>query len=126
MIDQAFALAITQPDDTDDRARMWHFLGSGALVWLVWMVSTGMGVVVGDITKPEWQLGFAVPLLFGGLMIISITNRAGIVAAVVGAVVAVLGADLPQGSGVLLAIVLGVAAGGFADARLGATPEATP
>ena len=28
---------------------------------------------------------------------------------------AVLGADLPQGSGVLLAIVLGVAAGGFAD-----------
>ena len=105
---------------------MWHFLGSGALVWLVWMVSTGMGVVVGDITKPEWQLGFAVPLLFGGLMIISITNRAGIVAAVVGAVVAVLGADLPQGSGVLLAIVLGVVAGGFADTRLGATPEATP
>ena len=59
-------------------------------------------------------------------MIISITNRAGIVAAVVGSVVAVLGADLPQGSGVLLAIVLGVAAGGFADTRLGATPEATP
>ena len=53
LIDQAFALAITQPDDTDDRARMWHFLGSGALVWLVWMVSTGMGVVVGDITKPS-------------------------------------------------------------------------
>ena len=125
LIDQAFALAITQPDHTDDRARMWHFLGSGALVWLVWMISTGMGVVVGDITEPEWQLGFAVPLLFGGLMIISITNRAGTVAAVVGAVVAVLGADLPQGSGVLLAIVLGVVAGGIADTRLGATPEAT-
>ena len=74
-------------------------------------------VVVGDITESEWQLGFAVPLLFGSLMIISITNRAGIVAAVVGAVVAVLGADLPQGSGVLLAIVLGVVAGGIADAR---------
>jgi outer membrane lipoprotein SlyB len=59
-------------------------------------------------------------------MIISITNRAGVVAAVVGAVVAVLGADLPQGSGVLLAIVLGVVAGGIADTRLGATPEATP
>jgi predicted branched-subunit amino acid permease len=125
LIDQAFALAITQSDDTDDRARMWHFLGSGALVWLVWMISTGMGVVAGDITEPKWQLGFAVPLLFGGLMIISITNRAGIVAAVVGAVVAVLGADLPQGSGVLLAIVLGVVAGGIADTRLGATPEAT-
>jgi len=31
--------------------------------------------------------------------------------------VAVAGAGLPQGSGVLLAIVLGVAAGGFTESR---------
>lgn len=124
LIDQAFALAITQPDDMDDRTRMWHFLGSGTFLWVMWMSATGMGVLVGDITEPEWQLGFAVPLLFGGLMVISITNRAGMVAAAVGGIVAVLGADLPQGSGVLLAIVLGVAAGGFMDARLEATEQA--
>jgi predicted branched-subunit amino acid permease len=125
LLDQAFALAITQPNDTDDRTRMWHFLGSGAFLWLMWMTSTGAGVAVGDIIKPEWQLSFAVPLLFGGLMVISITNRAGIIAAVVGGIVAVLGTDLPQGSGVLLAIVLGVAAGGFAETHLEAAPEAT-
>ena len=44
-------------------------------------------------------------------------RRAGVVAATVGGIVAVLGADLPQGSGVLLAIVLGVTAGGLMDAH---------
>ncbi|MEM9466729.1 MAG: AzlC family ABC transporter permease [Actinomycetota bacterium] len=123
LLDQSFALALGQPDDMDDRTRMWHFLGSGAFLWSMWMVATGMGVLVGDVTEPEWQLGFAVPILFGGLMILSISNRAGAVAAAVGAIVSVLGADLPQGSGVLLAIVLGVTAGGFVDTR---TEEATP
>ena len=122
LVDQAFALALTQPDELDDRTRMWHFLGSGAFLWTMWMTATGMGVLVGDITEPEWQLGFAVPLLFGGLMVLSITNRAGVVAAAVGGITAVLGAELPQGSGVLLAIVLGVAAGGFVEARAEEAP----
>ena len=117
LLDQSFALALTQPDDMDDRDRMWHFLGSGAFLWVMWMCATGAGVLVGDVAEPEWQLGFAVPILFGGLMLLSISNRAGVVAAAVGAIVAVGGADLPQGSGVLLAIVLGVAAGGFVEAR---------
>ncbi len=124
LLDQSFALAVAQPDDMDDRTRMWHFLGSGAFLWVMWMCATITGVLVGDVTEPEWQLGFAVPILFGGLMILSITNRPGVVAAVVGGTVAVLGADLPQGSGVLLAIILGVTAAGVLDARLGA--ETTP
>lgn len=127
LLDQSFALAIAQPDDLDDRTRMWHFLGSGAFLWTMWMCATGTGVLVGDVTEPEWQLGFAVPILFGGLMILSITNRAGVVAAAVGAVVSVLGSGFPQGSGVLLAIVLGVAAGGFIEARSEAPqPEGQP
>lgn len=117
LIDQAFALAISQPEDLDDRTRAWHFLGSGAFLWTMWMCATLAGVLVGDVVDPDWQLGFAVPILFGGLMVLAITNRAGVAAAAVGAIVSVLGADLPQGSGVLLAIVLGMATGGFLDAR---------
>ena len=117
LIDQTFALANSQPDDLPERTRMWHFLGSGMFVWMMWMVATSAGVLVGDVTEPEWQLGFAVPILFGGLMILSITNRAGVVAAVVGGVVAVLGSSLPQGSGVLLAIVVGMVAGALTERR---------
>lgn len=125
LLDQAFALAAAQPDDLDDTTRMWHFLGSGSFLWIMWMIATGMGVLVGDVTEPEWQLGFSVPILFGGLMILAITNRAGVVAAVVGGTVAVAAAELPQGSGIPLAILLGVAAGGFVDARTrGAEVEA--
>lgn len=123
LIDQSFALALSQPDDLDDRFRMWHFFGSGTFLWIMWMCATGTGVLVGDVTEPEWQLGFAVPILFGGLMILSITNRAGAVAAAVGAIVSVIGSGFPQGSGVLLAIVLGVAAGGFIETRTEAIAE---
>ncbi|MEM9204271.1 MAG: AzlC family ABC transporter permease [Actinomycetota bacterium] len=127
LLDQSFALAVAQPDDIDDRTRMWHFFGSGAFLWTMWMIATALGVLVGDVTEPEWQLGFAVPILFGGLMILSIANRAGFVAAAVGAIVSVAGASLPQGSGVLLAIVLGVTAGGVVDSRTAdAAEEATP
>ena len=118
LIDQVFALAASQPDDLDDRARLWHYLGSGGALWTLWMTSGTSGILVGDVIRPEWQLGFAVPLLFGCLMLLSITNRAGVAAAVVAASVALIGAQLPQGSGVLVAIVAGMVAGTLAETAL--------
>jgi predicted branched-subunit amino acid permease len=117
LIDQSFAVANAQPDGIDDRTRMWHYFGTAALLWTVWQTSVATGIAMGDLIRPEWQLPFAVPLLFGGLMILSITNRAGVAAAVVGASVALLAAELPQGSGVLLAIVAGVTAGAVVEGR---------
>ncbi len=125
LLDQAFALANAQPDDLDDRYRMWHYFGSGAFLFGMWQIVVGVGVVVGDVIRPEWQLTFAVPILFGSLMLLSISNHAGVVAAVVGGVVAMLGTALPQGSGILLAIVLGVAAGAAWEGRLAEDPSAT-
>lgn len=117
LLDQAFALAIGQPDDLDDRTRMWHFTGAGVFLWIRWLCATGAGVLVGDITEPEWQLGVAVPIMFASLAVLAVTTRAGVVAAVVAGVTALVGTGLPQGSGVLLAIVLGVIAGGLTESR---------
>lgn len=111
LLDQSFAMALDQPDEMGDRARMWHFLGSGAFLWAMWISVTTLGIVFGDVINPDWQLSFAGPILFGGLMVLSISDRAGVVAAAVGAVVSIVASGLPQGSGVLVAIVCGVAAG---------------
>ena len=69
---------------------------------------------------PDWHLTFAVPVLFTGLMLLSISNKPGIVAAVVGGGVALLTADFPQGSGVIIAIIAGVTVASMAETRMGA------
>lgn len=126
LIDQCFAVADTAPEleGSSLRYRMWHYLGGGAFLWTMWVVSVAIGILVGDVVREEWSLSFAVPLLFTGLLALSVKNRPGLVAAVVAGSVAVAGRDLPQGSGLLLGIVLGVAAAGIAEGRLekAATP----
>lgn len=118
LIDQVFALANAQPDEMPDRERMWHYFGSAITLWILWVASVTAGLFLGDVIDPDWHLTFAVPLLFTGLMLLSISNKPGIVAAVVGGGVALLTADFPQGSGVIIAIVSGVTAAGLAEARM--------
>ena len=122
LIDQVFALAAQQPDDMPDRERMWHYFGSALTLWSLWIASVTAGLLLGDVIDPGWQLTFAVPLLFGGLMLLSITNKPGIVAALVGGGVALLTADFPQGSGVIVAIIAGVTVAAIAETRMEATP----
>lgn len=120
LIDQAFAVADTAPELADPTPgyRMWHFIGSGAFMWTMWQTAVATGIFVGDVIREEWALNFAVPILFLGLMVLSLKSRPAVVAAVVGAAVAVAAQSFPQGSGLLLAIILGVIAGGVAEVRL--------
>lgn len=118
LIDQVFALANSHPDDMPDRERMWNYLGSAVTLWVLWLGSVTAGLLLGDIIDPDWHLTFAVPLLFTGLMLLSIGDRPGVVAAVVGGGVALLTADFPQGSGVIVAIIAGVTVAAAAEARM--------
>lgn len=119
LIDQSFAVADTATEliEATPRYRMWHFLGAGIAVWVMWQLSVLAGLLIGNVVREEWALNFAVPILFIGLMVFSIKEKPGVLAAIVGATVAFVGRGLPQGSGLLLAIVLGMVAGGLADMR---------
>lgn len=119
LIDQQFAAAETAPElvDPTPRYRLWHFLGGGALLWTVWQVAVALGIAIGDFVREEWQLIFSVPILFLGLMVLSLRSKPTVVAAVVAGAVAVFARGLPQGSGLLLAIFLGAAAGVIAEGQ---------
>ena len=96
LTDQQFAVAETVPElvDPTPRYRLWHFLGAGIFMWSVWQLSVIAGILVGDFVRDEWQLIFTVPILFLGLMILSIKNQAGVAAAIVGGTTALLGLSL--------------------------------
>lgn len=121
LTDQAFAIASTTPGlvESGSRYKIWHFVGAGIFMWSLWQSTILLGLVVGSAIPTSWQLDFAAPILFLGLMVLSISNRPGVVSAVVGAVIAVATRSFPNGTGMLLAIVLGMAAGAVADERQG-------
>jgi len=126
LIDQVFAVFEAEPFEDEVDTRVWRYLGAGATLWMVWMISLAIGIAVGDAVPTSWQLSFSVPVLFGGLMIMSIRNRPGILAAIVAASVALAAASLPSGSGILLAILAGMAAGSWSELRLSARSGSGP
>ncbi len=133
LIDQVFALNVNldldiEPVDTDDRLgyRMSHYIGTGAPMLGVWVVGVVLGLVVGDVIPAEWEVDFAIPLMFLGLMVMSLFNVSSVVAAVLGGTVAVIGRDWPNGMGLLIGAVAGVAAAALVDQLLDSQLENRP
>ena len=115
LVDQAFAMTSTQDKTLPLSYRMSYLLGGGMAAWVLWQVWVTIGILAGDVVPDSWSLEFAIPILFGTLMILAINNFPGAVAATVGGVIAVVAADFPNGTGLLVGAFFGVAAGGLAE-----------
>jgi predicted branched-subunit amino acid permease len=114
LIDQVFALVSVRPEEEPDRFRT-YYLAVGATFWSLWLVVTALGIVIGPVIPEEWNLEFAVPILFMGLLILGIDRWPKMVAAVVGAATTYLAAGLPNRSGLLLGAAVGILAGTIAE-----------
>ncbi len=114
LIDQVFALASPR---TDMDARSWRrfYLATGLCFFTSWTTCVTIGLVVGAAIPTEWRLDVAPAVMFAGLVVLGVTNRPGIVAAVVGAAVCALTLEVPNNGGILIGALSGVAAGFVAD-----------
>lgn len=117
LTDQVFAIDEMQPATTTTRQRMWMFLGAGATFWTIWQSIVAVGILAGGILPEDFPVLFVVAVLFASLMVLSIRNRAGVVAAVVGGAVVLLTRGLPPGTGVVVALLAGALAGAWVEAR---------
>lgn len=114
LIDQVFALASLRRADDPDTFRT-YYLAVGITFWFLWQVTTALGLLIGPIIPAEWNLPFAVPILFLGLIVMGIDKSPKLVAALVGAGVTFLFAGLPNRAGLLVGAVAGIAAGTIAQ-----------
>lgn len=109
VVDESFAIGISagSPARPDRRA----LLLSGAALWVVWVVGTALGSLIGPIVGDPNRLGFdaAFPALFVALLWPLLRSRSAIRAAAAGAIVAfVLGPFTPAGVPLLGAAVVGL------------------
>lgn len=110
LIDQNFALAVIEAESDAETFRT-YYLTTGATFWTLWQITTALGIAIGPVVPEEWNLEFAVPLLFVGLIVIGIDKVSKLVAAVVGAGVTFLFASLPNRSGLLVGALVGILVG---------------
>lgn len=111
--DPAYAYAMQRYLDEDDDSPhiIWYFMGLALMGILTWMIAGIIGITVGAQVPESWSLDFAITLLFLGLLVPAIKDNASLFAAMVGGSVAVLCYSLPYNLGLMLAALLGIAAG---------------
>lgn len=116
MVDQLFALTVTRSADGHDHPQLhWYSASIGGFLWVVWMLATVIGVVLGASVPESWGLTFAAPLIFIGLTFPALVDRATYAAALASGLAAVLAAPLPFNLGLLTAAAVGITAGVLVD-----------
>ncbi len=112
LIDEAYAFAIIHYQQAGTPVhRHWYFLGAGVTLWSIWQISTAAGIVAGAYVPSGWSLDFTIPLTFIALVVPSLSDRAGIAAALIAGLVAVLAAGVPFNLGLIIATLVGMLVG---------------
>jgi len=117
LTDQAFAVSIVH-FDRDPGAldtRVAFYFGAAAPLWVIWQITSIIGVIIGAGVPPEWSLDFAIPLVFMALLVPAVSDRGTRVAAAAGGLAAVVLVALPLNLGLLAAAAVGIAAGIIAE-----------
>ena len=102
----------------------WFYLGGGVTLWTTWQSATAVGVFMGANVPHGLSLDFAIPLVFMVLLVPALRDRAHVVAALTGGVVATLAAEMPLHLGIVAGALSGILAGLYLDAWTRREPTA--
>ena len=70
LTDQAFAVSNEYfKKNMNDKFKHYYLLGSGITLWMVWQLTTIIGILLGSIVPEELGLTFTIPLTFLALLI---------------------------------------------------------
>lgn len=93
----------------------WFLFGAGLALWTNWQISTALGIFLGTAIPESWSLDFALPLTFIAMLVPVLKNRPAVAAALSAGIVALLAYSLPYKLGLILAALVGIAAGTFLE-----------
>ena len=119
LTDEAYAVTITryQRSHSTDPLAHWYFLGTGLALWTCWQISTGLGIFLGAQVPASWALDFTLALTFIALVVPALKDRPAALAALAAGLTALLAYSLPYKLGLILAALVGIAAGRISEVR---------
>ena len=96
-------------EEPDHPQRVAYFTGAATCNWIVWQVSSLLGIFAAGAIPASWGLGLAGTLALVTLVVPLCRERPALAGVGAAAVVAVVAHDLPLRLGLLLAIIAGCA-----------------
>ena len=126
LTDETYAVVIRRYTEADRSPhKHWFHLGSSLFMYTNWQLCTLIGIVAGrSIPDAQgWGLDFAMSVTFIGIIVPLIRNRPMLVAALVAGVSALVFNDMPNKMGLIVASLLGIAAGYIAETYLPAPQQ---
>jgi len=114
LTDETYATVIGRWQQIDGEPhKEWYHLGSALLMYLNWNLWTLIGILFGSQFEgaAAWGLDFAMVVTFIGIVVPLLTSRPMLVCAVVAGGVGLLANGLPNNLGLIVAALLGIAAG---------------
>ena len=134
LIDQVFALVTLRLTDAPGSrgiagspvALRRYYMVVGSFFYVSWLAVSTLGMVVGPVIPESWELEFAIPVPFVGMVLISVDKLPQAVAAVVGGVVGLAAAGLQDRLGILVGAAAAIEAGAAAEAAWGERPLRAP
>lgn len=118
LTDESFAVTIGRFESDAGRSphRHWFMLGANLLMYVNWQVCTVIGIGAGALLQgANLGLDFAMSVTFIGIVVPLLRTRPLLLSAVVSGMAALAFNDLPNKLGLLLAALLGIAAGYLAE-----------
>lgn len=95
---------------TKTEGKRGYYLGLVSSNWIGWQTGSIAGMLLASQIPPAWGIGFAGTLALLAITIPLVINRAALASVIVAGFTAVLSIGLPYRLGLVLAIVLGIAA----------------
>ncbi len=91
LVDQAFARSSEYLKNNKDKNRYFHLIGGGFTVWIIWQITTFLGIILGAAIPEKLGLSFAVPLTFLALLVNDFRKFINVIVIVVSGLVATIG-----------------------------------
>jgi 4-azaleucine resistance transporter AzlC len=121
LTDETFAVSVSRWRQPDARTYgHWYQLGSMLFMYTNWNICTLIGLVAGKVLSDVggWGLDFAMVAAFIGMVLPYLQDKPNYVTVLVAGVSALVFFGLPHKLGLMIATLLGIAAGVLAETRM--------
>jgi predicted branched-subunit amino acid permease len=109
LVDQAFAVTNSYLKKSKDKDRAFHSFGAGATCWVVWQITTIIGIFLGSIIPEKLGLSFAVPLTFLALIVDDLRKLINVIVIIISGSIATFGYEIiPFKAYVIVAAISGL------------------
>ena len=112
LVDQAFAVSNDYfKKNKEDKEKHFYLIGGGLNCWMIWQITTIIGIFLGSIIPEKLGLTFAIPLTFLALLVNDFRKLINVITIFVSGSIATLGYQIiPFKAYVIVAAIFGLCA----------------